>query len=485
MSIKEGFINQFVWNNKYVEDSYKNIFFEPLGEIILVSKAEKYLLLINEMLVKKFKEFCDNNNISTTEFKEPKFSHTVKKKEASWDKIAIGGIVTSFLVPHLAVITGAGLLTHLLDKKFILKQKLVDITIERSKYLMRSFVDYIDKYEATEKENFLKNKESFYIKNDSQYYEKNSFLEKLKKDFGFEGFHHYTDLSNVSSIFSQRKLLSRDNQKNTIVVDSANSEIIQHTESRIKQYVRFFYKENTPTTYDNEGIKTGANYRAHMPIPVLLVFDEHIIYSNDIAFLSGGGGNKDSVFATSVYEAKKFDWSRILSRGPIKEDEQLKKYIVNCRNAEFLVKKEISIDNLKKIVFRSPADYKMFIKSKDIIGICEIDYAQRKFHYKKENNFLYDFTYNSNGTNLSLDLTFFSENLNSYEIILKIITREKVSHDLNINLPNYKSFDSFNLDLKVSGSYVKISLKSLTSDKIRNFQLYINGHISAKGEVEW
>jgi hypothetical protein len=28
-------------------------------------------------------------------------------------------------------------------------------------------------------------------------------------------------------------------------------------------------------------------------------------------------------------------------------------------------------------------------------------------------------------------------------------------------------------------------LKSLTSDKIRNFQLYINGHISAKGEVEW
>jgi hypothetical protein len=484
MSLKEEFINQFVWNNKYVEDSYKNLIFEPLGEIILVSKAEKFLLLINEMLVKKFKEFCDKNNISTTEFKDQKFSQTVKKKEASWDKIAIGGIVTSLLVPHLAVITGAGLLTHFLDKKFILKQKLIDITIERSKYLMSSFLDFFDKHEATEKENFLKSKESAYIKNDSHYYEKNSLLEKLKKDFGFEGFHHYTDLSNIASIFKKRKLLSRDNQDNSIVIDSANSEIIQHTESRIKQYVRFFYKENTPTTYDNEGIKIGANYRAHMPIPVLLVFDEHIIYSNDVAFLSGGGGNKESVFTTSAYEAKKFDWSRIFSRGPIKEDEQLKKYIVNCRNAEFLLKKEISIDNLKKIVFRSPADYKMFNKTNDIIGICEIDYVQRKFHYKKENNFLYDFTYNFVGTNLSLDLTFFSENLNNYNIILRVITIEKIIIDLNINLPNYKSFDSFNLDLKVSGRYVKINLKSLTSDKIGSFQLFVNEFLSVKGAAQ-
>ena len=80
--------------------------------------------------------------------------------------------------------------------------------------------------------------------------------------------------------------------------------------------MRFYYKEKTPTIYDNEGIKVD-NSSPHMPVPVLLMFDENIINYHLISFTSGCGGSKYSQITNNIHTAMDFDWESVFSRGRI------------------------------------------------------------------------------------------------------------------------------------------------------------------------
>lgn len=267
---------------------------------------------------------------------------------------------------------------------------------------------------------------------------KTYFIDYLINNYGFEGFHHYTDISNLYDIIQKGKLSSRNKLVSSNFLDAANQDIISHTRESIKDYVRFFYKENTPTTYNNEGIKP-SNQSPHMPLPVLLLFDESIINHRDLAFLSGGGGNHFSKFTSDISEALGFDWFVIFSRGPIPKAENNilcigndfdELSIVNKRNAEFLYPDYIETRYIKKIIFRSPADKR---SAESILGqnpLFSIDYDENKFHYI--HNFLYDYQISPRGINFVVGLKFY-KNPKTYTHELVVYYKDGSMERLNID----------------------------------------------------
>lgn len=103
-----------------------------------------------------------------------------------------------------------------------------------------------------------------------EYELKAEFISYLQFNYQFDGFYHYTDFDNYIKIMKLSKLLSRNEARKYGFVDAAEQSVIEKTHEKVKDYVRFYYKEKTPTIYKNEGIKADSA-TPHMPVPVILV----------------------------------------------------------------------------------------------------------------------------------------------------------------------------------------------------------------------
>lgn len=306
----------------------------------------------------------------------------------------------------------------------------------------------------------------------------------LEKKTKFEGFLHYTDITNIKNIIENKKLFSRAKSIDFISTDAASKDVLDHTDVNILEYVRFYYKENTPTIFNNEGIKL-SNTQPHMPIPVLLVFDKNIIFHNNVAFLNGGGGSNYSKFTKDSYEVLNFEWDSILYRGPLQrsddlmteEDRKNKLKINNYRNAEFLYKDSISTEFIKKIYFRSMADLKQFNIINEGKLKCNLEVKPNKFFCKRENDFLYDYNI---------------EILNNSIIYLGLIFhtfQRDFTHKLSLKLKNRLELLDFRLDKDLNNNEIKklpIPKRLVNYDyyieidiqDVEEILFYVNGHLS-------
>lgn len=267
---------------------------------------------------------------------------------------------------------------------------------------------------------------------------KNKLLIKLN-EYGFEGFHHYTDFNNFIKIFRSQKLFSRSSMNNREYVDAADVKVISQTNSRIFDYVRFFYKEKSPTIYANEGIKKidFLEKSPHMPLPVLLIFSENIIFHENVAFLDGCGGSKSSTFTENISEALKFNWDNIFSRGFIptnNDDFDLYGYdiehnkIKNQRNAEFLYLNNIETSHIKKIIFRSYTDLK---QAQEILGLSNLYLVDRN-KFNNNHNYIIDYAIKDKNN----------------KVILTLIFNKNPEDDFNYLKLKYKNGSSEEFDLK-------------------------------------
>ncbi|MDO9592633.1 MAG: DarT ssDNA thymidine ADP-ribosyltransferase family protein, partial [Erysipelotrichaceae bacterium] len=148
--------------------------------------------------------------------------------------------------------------------------------------------DYeMKKIQEAERQNEIKINRKRKLEEDNKFIKKlkKEFIDMLKSEYQFEGFHHYTDFSNFINIENIGFLLSRNEAKKNGFIDAAEQSVINKTNPVVMNFVRFYYKEKTPTIYDNEGIKVD-NCTPHMPIPVLLIFNEDIINYEDVAYTS-------------------------------------------------------------------------------------------------------------------------------------------------------------------------------------------------------
>ncbi len=314
---------------------------------------------------------------------------------------------------------------------------------------------------------------------------KNKLIQHLKDSYKYDGFYHYTDISNFINIMKTGNLYSRNKAAALGFTDAADHLVLSHTNKYIMDYVRFFYKEKTPTLYRNEGIKSD-NMRPHMPIPVLLIFNENIIQNPGVAFLSGGGGNPNSVFTKDISEAKNFDWKVIFYRGPIPRyendlisvgNDSSGASITNKKNAEFLYPDEIDIKYIKRIIFRAPADMKT---AECLLGkneLFELDYSSSKFNYTQ--NFLYDCEIRLIDSGYLIALMLYNPEYKNYIHKLKIFYSDNGIEELNIELIN----DTRRIDIKKPTGYGNYAyyfvFRPLPNKKVIRIEYYMNGHLSA------
>lgn len=315
-----------------------------------------------------------------------------------------------------------------------------------------------------------------------------SFFKEEWAERDFEpGFYHYTDFENFEKIMKKGELMSRKMLENKDIHfhDSASREVLGRTEELPFESVRFFYAPKTPFLYVTEGIKRDTE-KEHIAIPVLLLFDEKIMYDEGVHYLDMSGGHlSEGVMyrancTTNPREALKFNWEAIFSRGPIPKYNNPVGPIGGIadggvikahRIAEFLYPERIATRFIKKIFFRSKASMKA---AEYIIGKDErfcLDPYWRMFNEDvnaRSINYLVDYSVKQAEHSITLIFTYRSNTTDMYTHKLEIIYESKTVwkdiSDICCNLDNYKK------EIKFEGPNLS---------KIERINYYMNDHLSA------
>lgn len=192
----------------------------------------------------------------------------------------------------------------------------------------------------------------------------------------FEGFYHYTDISNLKNVIESGYLFSRNEAIKRGFHDSAASNVISRTPEWVGDCARLFYYPCPPFLYVVEGIKTSLKSEKHMPIPVALEFGPGAMLDNEVIYLDGSAGDitwddnphARTKFTANPIEALDFRWDLIFYRGRLPGNgseiksvngETDRAAITIRRGAELLVKNKLSLDHLTRIIFRSEAELEL------------------------------------------------------------------------------------------------------------------------------
>lgn len=287
-------------------------------------------------------------------------------------------------------------------------------------------------------------------------------------------FFHYTDIKNLTSILYSGFLFSRNAMRGKVFHDAANEDVIIHTKERVKDYVRFFYKEKTPTIYNNAGIKKG-NDNPHMPVPVVLLFDRAIMLHDNVLFADGSGSNRLTRFTKSFEEALNYDWNEIFNRNAYQTprnnniSEEAYKLIKNHRNAEFLYPEKISLKYLKKIVFRSKSEFRLGMKLLGYNELFSVDGKKEYFYFGHTNiemkrNFVLDYTIRNRIDMVGLIIKYDNEDIEGYD------------HKLEVELIHKTEIVNCMPYINEEGNY-EIIYKIPGFEIVKKLNYYMNGHL--------
>ena len=253
-------------------------------------------------------------------------------------------------------------------------------------------------------------------------------VNELKNKYDFQGLWHFTDFSNLNSIFSVGELSSRKMCKDNVTsfLDGANHDVISKATEFVHNCTRFYYRPKTPTLYDNEGIKPiKYSKEIHIPRPVYLLFSDELIYAIDTVFSNGNATN--SPRDSTIEFFKEMDWDAIFHNTWFIQEER--DYIINKRHAELLSKSPVHLKHLNKIIFRSNADLKQAIRvwGKDNRFIANGSYFSDKSNLQitdwKYNNYISDYHIEQSVDKLKL-IIILDKPLNNYVINWSIIDVE-------------------------------------------------------------
>jgi ssDNA thymidine ADP-ribosyltransferase, DarT len=183
-------------------------------------------------------------------------------------------------------------------------------------------------------------------------------LQQLKTRFSHAGdFCFFTDVDNLPSIFSAKYLLSRNIAAAAGLMqrDCASASVLSNTPSWVRDYVRLYFAPKTPMLYHVEGIKRRPDDWPECPIPVYLDFSPQILTLPDVKVSDGNMGSPaTNCEDTSEEFFASLPFDKIYHRGStwlLNHRE-----IILRRHAEVLIKAELSLDHLHRLVFRSEAE---------------------------------------------------------------------------------------------------------------------------------
>jgi len=185
------------------------------------------------------------------------------------------------------------------------------------------------------------------------------------RSWWYKYLYHFTNINNIVYILSDDKLLSRNELirlgKNHD--DCTSNDIISRTPERVKNFVRLYFRPNTPTLYHSEGIRSPQNrwLEAHCSTPVYLLFDAmNILTKSSVRYSSGNLAASDALTYISARALSKFPFEKIYHSTAIQSSDD-KRNIIFHRHAEVLVPKSLDLTNLKWILCRSSAERQTLI----------------------------------------------------------------------------------------------------------------------------
>ncbi|GEM_PF-477989 len=277
-------------------------------------------------------------------------------------------------------------------------------------------------------------------------------IKKLENNHNFVGLLHFTDYSNLKSIFSSGYLSSREycNNNDIQFLNGADDTVIGKTKKLVKECVRFYYEEDSYTLYRNEGIKIN-NAKPHLPIPVYLLFDKELILQEDAVYSDGCAGSKYSSFGNDYRFFENIQWDTVFSRGSIPyELPDYQRYeIKRIRQAELLMKSPVGLKYLRKVIFRSKCDYRRAINDFGESNLFEINRKMFncKNNFVRDHEVIYNEFINSVEVKIRLNKYDFMNYKYSYEVIdtkgkdvettYKIVTENPDKQAFSFLIENY------------------------------------------------
>lgn len=198
--------------------------------------------------------------------------------------------------------------------------------------------------------------------------------------------YHFTDLRNAVEILKSGKLLCRSelDRRRGMVVDNASRIVIAHTPGHVHDYVRLYFRPQTPTQYHNEGIRPRAqrSLESHCPVPVFFLFDAKDILTRADSLFSDGNLAAGADLHHTAEALASFNFRDIYHVGPL--PEHVKRNIIYHRNAEVVVPRELSLSALRFIFCRSRAEKDTLLH---LLPLEQFRYWQRKILVDSKSQF--------------------------------------------------------------------------------------------------
>ena len=174
---------------------------------------------------------------------------------------------------------------------------------------------------------------------------------------------HSTDIRNIVNILKSGELLSRVQAETakSLQVDIAAPEIIAHTPTESQDYVRLYFRPQTPTQYHNEGFRPVGHWGlgAHCPLPVYLLLDAFAVLSRQDSLFTDGNVASGAQTRQSAEDLDNIPFDLIYHVGTIPSEDI--RTVVYHRNAEVLVHQRLGIDAVRYLVCRSQAEYETLL----------------------------------------------------------------------------------------------------------------------------
>lgn len=167
---------------------------------------------------------------------------------------------------------------------------------------------------------------------------------------------HHTDIRNAARILQDNQLLCRRalGTRGGPHVDSGSVDVLQNTPDWVADWVRLYFRPRTPTQYRSEGVRPADQIRlqAHCPVPVFFLFDSAEVLTLAAASFSDGNLAADASTGTDVEFLRALDFRKIYHTGWHDHDRE----ITFSRNAEVIVKSNLGLGGLRRMVTRTDAE---------------------------------------------------------------------------------------------------------------------------------
>lgn len=170
---------------------------------------------------------------------------------------------------------------------------------------------------------------------------------------------HFTSVRNAAEILRSGRIASRAqiSERYPEFEDSASPDVINRTNDRWKDFVRFYFRPRTPTLYHNESFRPTRSQQLHAqcPVPIYFLFDLlSIIRLPDSEFSRGTLAQPSTRTYKSAEQFAQMPFDFIYHDTWFQPED--KDEIIKARQAELIYPEQLNLEFLKLIYCRSQAE---------------------------------------------------------------------------------------------------------------------------------